>query len=103
MHPVTKKYLMIDFVVMRAKQRVVCRDVQVMRGANRWTDHMLVRAKLNVAIPCSARRKEKISLPFAIHKLKTCAKRDEYREVLEQHLLATPFRAGDSTSATGML
>ena len=36
-------------------------------------------------------------MPFAIHKLKTPAKRDEYREVLEQHLLARPLRAGDST------
>ena len=36
-------------------------------------------------------------MPFAIHKLKTPAKRDEYHEVLEQHLLARPLRAGDST------
>ena len=88
---------MIDFVVMRAEERVVCRDVQVMRGANCWTDHKLVRAKLKDTVPRSAKRKEKISLPFAIHKLKTPAKRDEYREVLEQHLLARPLRAGDST------
>ena len=33
-HPATKKCNMIDFVMMRAEQRVVCRDVQVMRGAN---------------------------------------------------------------------
>ena len=33
-HPVTKKCHMIDFVVMRADQRVHCRDVRVMRGAN---------------------------------------------------------------------
>ena len=65
-HPATKKCHMIDFVVMRAEQRVVCRDVQVMRGANCWTDHKLVRAKLKVTVPHSAKRKEKISLPFAI-------------------------------------
>ena len=49
---------MIDFVVMRAEQRVVCRDVQVMRGANCWTDHKLVRAKLKVTVPHSAKRRE---------------------------------------------
>ena len=96
-HPATKKCHMIEFVVMRAEQRVVGRDVQVMRGANCWTDHKLVRAKLKVTVPHSAKREEKISLPFAIHKLKTPAKRDEYCEVLEQHLLARPLRAGDST------
>ena len=94
---------MIDFVVMRAEERVVCRNMQVMKGANCWTDHKLIRAKLKVTVPHSAKRIEKISLPLAIHKLKTPAKRDEYHEVLEQHWLATPLRAGDSPSATGML
>ena len=36
-------------------------------------------------------------MPFAIHKLKTPAKRDEYHEVLKQHLLARPLRAEGST------
>ena len=58
-HPATKKCHMIDFVVIKAEQRVVCRDVQVMRGANCWTDHKLVRAKLKVTVPRSAKRKEK--------------------------------------------
>ena len=50
---------MIDFIVMRAEQRVVCKDVQVMRGANCWTYGSLF-----------CQKKEKISLPFAIHTLK---------------------------------
>ena len=41
----------------------------MMRGANCWTDHKPVRAKLRVTFLRSAKRKE-ISLPFAIHKLK---------------------------------
>ena len=45
-HTATKKCHMMDFVVMRAEQRVVCRDVLVMKGANCWTDHKLVKAKL---------------------------------------------------------
>ena len=58
MHTATKMCHMIDFVVMRAEQRVVCRDVHVMRGANCWTDRKLVRAKLKVTVPRSAKRKE---------------------------------------------
>ena len=53
MHPATKLFLMIDLVVMRAKQKVCCRNVRVMREANCWTDHKLVRAKLRVALPHS--------------------------------------------------
>ena len=45
-HPATKLFHMIDFVVMRTKQRVCCRDAQVMRGANCWTGHKLVRANV---------------------------------------------------------
>ena len=63
-NPATKRCHTIDFVVMRAEQRVVCRDVQEMGGANCWNDHKLARAKLKVAVPRSAKRKEKISLPF---------------------------------------
>ena len=66
-------------------------------GSNCWTDHKLVNAKLKVNVSRSAKRKKKISLPFSIDKLKTPAKRDENHEVLEQHLLARPLRAGDFT------
>lgn len=54
---------MIDDVVMKAKQRACCRDVQVMRGANGWTDHKLVRAKLMVNLS-RTHRVEKRMMPF---------------------------------------
>ena len=50
MHPATKQFHMIDLVVMRAKQRGCYGDVRVMRGANYWTDHKLVKAKLRIAV-----------------------------------------------------
>ena len=39
MHLATKRCHMSDFVVMRTSQRKYCLDVQLMRGANCWTDH----------------------------------------------------------------
>ena len=45
---VTKKHHVIDLVIMRARQRVFCTDVRVMRGANCWSDHRMVRDKLRV-------------------------------------------------------
>ena len=38
-HPATKQSFMIDYIVMRAGQRKLCTDVQVMRGATCWSDH----------------------------------------------------------------
>ena len=85
-HPATKQCHTIDFVVMRASQRAHCRDVQVMRGASCWTDHKLVRSKLNIKVTHPRRRKEMSSLPFAVHELAMSTKREEYRRALEQQL-----------------
>ena len=82
-HPATKKCHVIDFVLMKASQRVYCRDVRVMRGANCWTDHELVRAKLNIVSPRLRSGIEKSCTPFAVHELAVRTKRDGYREVLE--------------------
>ena len=47
-HPGTKAWHCIDFVIMRQNQRRCCVDAQVMRGAECWSDHCLVRAKLRM-------------------------------------------------------
>ena len=57
---------MIDLVVMRAAQKVCCRNVQVMRGANCWTDHKLVRAKLVVNLQHMLKGERRI-FPFSVH------------------------------------
>ena len=95
-HPATKKCHMIDFVVMRADQRVHCSDVRVMRGANCWTDHRLVRAKLNIVVPRFRGGGEKSCIPFTVHRFSISAKRDEYREVLEQRLQDRPHKDDDT-------
>ena len=61
-----------------------------------WTDHKLVRAKLNIIVPCYAGRKEKSCIPFAVHELSTSARRDEYQESLKQHLLDRPQNDDDT-------
>ena len=81
---------MIDSILVRVKQRVCCRDVQVMWGANCWTDHKLVRAKLRIAVPPSCSRKAKRMLPFFVHKFSASAMRDDYRSHLEKVLQEKP-------------
>lgn len=84
-----KRSHMIDLLVMRVAQRVCCRDVQVMRGANCWTDHKLVRAKLVVNLQHMHKRERRM-LPFSVHQLSTSARRDEYRCHLEKVLQDQP-------------
>ena len=45
-HPGTKVWHCSDYVLMRQNQRKLCNDTQVMRGANCWTDHKLIRSKI---------------------------------------------------------
>ena len=47
-HPGTKVWHCIDYVIMRQSQRRRCVDVQVMRGAECWSDHKMVRARLSL-------------------------------------------------------
>lgn len=77
---------MIDFVLMRSSQRMCCLDVQVMRGANCWTDHGMVRAKLRLLLPQSG-GVQKRPLPFAVHKLASKEMCDNYVRCLEQKLV----------------
>ena len=77
---------------MRAAQRVYCRDVQVMRGASCWTDHRLVRAKLNIVVS-KHKRKEKSPQPFAVRMLAKIGIREKYRDALDQYLQNAPHRS----------
>jgi endonuclease/exonuclease/phosphatase family metal-dependent hydrolase len=59
MHPATKKFHTIDFVLTKSNQRRYFTDVEVVKAANCWTDHLLVKAvvKLNVRRPWYGQRK----------------------------------------------
>ena len=85
MHPATKQFHMIDLVVMRAGQRMLCTDVRVMRGANCWTDHQLVRARVRLSVKHvgTAHKKDP---PFAVHVLCDKVKKKAFCEEVS-HLL----------------
>ena len=50
MHPGSKQWHLLDYILVRRRDiREVCK-VRVLRGAECWTDHRLVRAKLRLAV-----------------------------------------------------
>ena len=57
MHPRSKNWHMLDYVIVRKRDRQDLRLVRVCRSAECWTDHRLVRAKLHVRV----RRKQRMS------------------------------------------
>ena len=55
-HPGSKQWHCIDHIIMRQRQRQLCCDVSVMRSADCWTDHKLLRAQLKVRCPAKKSR-----------------------------------------------
>ena len=53
--PGSKQWYYIDYIIMRQKQRSWCCDVSVLRPADCWTDHKLLRAQMK--LQCITRRK----------------------------------------------
>ena len=47
-HPGCKQWHCIDYIIMRQKQRSWCCDVSVLRSADCWTDHKLLRAQMRL-------------------------------------------------------
>ena len=86
-HPATRQRHLIDYVIMRAGQRVFCRDVGTVRGASFWTDHTMVRSTL--VLDCSRPRRTVVSGPkrFATYKLGCIVTFRKYRAQVQQNLV----------------
>ena len=56
MHPRSKVYHMLDYVLVRKRDRQDVRITRVMRGAECWSDHLMVRSVLSLRIRPPARR-----------------------------------------------
>ena len=87
MHPATKQTHLIDFIIMRQPQRRFCLDVSVMRGANCWTDHHVVRSRILLDRPlCRRPRPVPKPAPVAVGKLGDPAVRKSYAEQISDKL-----------------
>ncbi len=74
---------------MLDSQQRLCTDVQVMGGANCWTNDQMVRVNVCVDLALSGSNKEKRSIPFAVHELCNKAKADAYCKCLSDYLKKT--------------
>ena len=76
MHPRSKHWHLIDYVIVRRKDRQDVRVTKTMCGTDCWTDHRLVVSKLNLRIqPVRRPQGKKVPKKLDVSKLKQDSKR----------------------------
>ena len=79
MHPRSKHWHLIDYVIVRRKDRQDVRVTKTMCGADCWTDHRLVVSKLNLHIqPVRRPQGKKVPKKLDVSKLKQDSKRQAF-------------------------
>lgn len=69
-HPGNKRWHCIDYIIMHQHQRKLCYDASVLRSADCWTDHKLLRAKLVLRAPRKVAKAQERKR-FAVSRLRT--------------------------------
>ena len=90
MHPRSKHWHLIDYVIVRKRDRQDVRVTKSMCGADCWTDHRLIVSKINMRIQPKV-RPQGIKPPkrVNINKLKDITTRRSFVDTLEEQLDAT--------------
>ena len=97
MHPRTKLWHMIDFVICRKQDSNDVKITKAMRGAECWTDHRLVRSVLSMHITPMHRKKKKVVRPsFNLEKLRSNSQ--QFAEDLDNRLKSHGPITGSTTS-----
>ena len=79
MHPRSKHWHLIDYVIVRTKDRQDVRVTKTMCGADCWTDHRLVVSKLNLRIqPVRRPQGKKVPKKLDVSNLKQDSKRQTF-------------------------
>ena len=83
MHPRSKHWHLIDYIITRQRDKMDVHSTRVMRGANCWTDHQLLRSKIAFALRPKC-RKQGATIPKKLNTDKLHVNR--HRVNLEQEM-----------------
>ena len=100
MHPRSKHWHLIDYVITRRRDMNDIRVTRAMRGADCWTDHMMLRCKASFRI-ASRHRKQPSSVKkkLDVKKLDDPQVQDALRESLARNLQQLPQNATNLEAA----
>ena len=91
MHPRSKHWHMLDYIITRHQDLSEILDTRAMKGADCWTDHVLQRCKTHFAVHKPVRKKPScIKRKFDVSRLKCTGIQSELQEKLCELLPALP-------------
>ena len=87
MHPRSRHWHMIDFIITRCRDKMGIHSTRAMRGANCWTDHQMLRSKLAFRIRQKHSR-QGTSKPTKLNtaKLSTTSHRESFEQEMDSAL-----------------
>ena len=104
MHPCSKHWHLINYVIIRKRDRQDMWVTRPMYGAKYWTDHCLIISKLNLCIqPKRCQQGMKTPKCLNVNKLKLSCIKPSLTDTLEEHLEATTLDSQDVESAWAAL
>jgi len=87
MHPCSKHWHMIDFIMVRRNDIKDVFITRAMRGAECWTDHRMIVAKLNMEVRSPLRRQKSKNNRLYCSLLGNIEARSEFRRLLAEKLM----------------
>lgn len=97
MHPRSKHWHLIDYIITRKRDRMDVRVTRAMCGADCWTDHRLIVSKFRLRIlPMRRPQGQKTAKRLNVSKLKSSRVAEEFVDDLEGRLPDTPQEDGTS-------
>ena len=98
MHPRSKQWHLLDYVIVRANQLQEVQDTRAMRGADCWTDHRMILSSMNLRIRPAAPRRNRGNAK----NINCAALKDDSQRQLFQEEIGTMLRGcienGDLTA-----
>ena len=92
MHPRSKHWPLIDYIIVRCSDANDVLLTPATRGAESWTDHRIILAKLLVSIRPLQRLQKSSKRSLDCIRLEKTAVRDEFRRSLAERLRETECR-----------
>ena len=88
-----KKWHIIDYILTRMDQRRHCINASVVKAANCWTDHSMVRTVIRLD---KQRGRNGKTIPFAVQKLQDLSCKRKYQDNLAKALSENPHPLANS-------